>query len=142
MGSVAKKNAHMEPFVAIAVDTSDQVRQELPAMTKSTPKIGFLSALALSLALTGFGCDSDKKNESVLDAAADHSPADTQTASDSSTKLDLAGDTGSLETGSAETSGDDARLADDGAAITKDAPAPSPDVAVDANRAASDASID
>lgn len=115
-------------------------------MTKSTPKIGFLSALVFSLALTGFGCDSDKKDVTVLDAAVDHSPADTQTAPDSSTKLDLAGDAGSIETGSAETSGDDARLTDDGAAVTKDAPAPSldvaADVAVDANRAASDASVD
>jgi hypothetical protein len=123
-----------------AVDTSDQVRQKLPAMTKSNTKIGFLSALVLSLALTGFGCDSDKKDVVVLDAAVDHSPSDAQQiASDSSTKLDVVV---SLEVGSAETSGDDARLTDDGAVVTKDAPAPSADVAVDANRTASDATVD
>lgn len=108
-------------------------------MTKSTRKTGFLSALVLSLALTGFGCDSDKKNVTVLDAAVDHSSSDAQPASDVSPKLDTVV---SLEVGSAETSGDDARLTDDGAVVTKDAPAPSADVAVDANKATSDSSVD
>ncbi len=119
---------------------SDPVRQKCPPMIR-TPKIGFLSTLVLSLALAGFGCDSSKKSEAVIDAASDHVSADTQVGPDSSKTPEVGGDAGSLETRGTETSADDARLTDeDGSAVIKDAPAPSPDAASDL--AVSDSSAD
>jgi hypothetical protein len=124
---------------------SDPVRQKCPPMIR-TPKIGFLSTLVLSLALAGFGCDSSKKNEAVIDAASDHVSADGQVGPDSTKPLD--GGSTSTEAGNAETAGDDARLTnEDGSAVIKDAPAPGPDapsdLAVsDSSAAVSDSSAD
>jgi hypothetical protein len=106
--------------------------------SRQSPKFGFLSALALSLALAGFGCDSDKKS-SVVDAAADHVSTDSLEPSDSDTESDAA--VGKADAGRVDASDEDARLTDDGAPVVKDAPISIVDAPADL-AVASDSSAD
>lgn len=93
--------------------------------------------MLLSFAFVSFGCDSDKK--SSTDAA-----VDTISSSDvlNAEVTPVPGsDSGSVETGSAETAKADALVSEDGGAVVaKDAPAPSLDTAAD--HAAGDSSVD